>query len=458
MMMKGSEIIEYCGGKLLQGSAGQQVTGFAIDSRQVKKGDLFIPFEGESTDGHLYIGQAAGLGASGAMHRLDREPQKNLPLEFMLIGVEDCLAALQQLAAAYRKRFNLPVVGITGSSGKTTTKDFTAGVLSAKYEVLKTTGNLNNEIGLPLTLLQLEEKHQVAVLEMGMSAAGEISTLCEIADPSIGVITNIGEAHIELLGSIEAIAAAKKELLDYLGSGGVAVLNGDDPRLLYFGKHFPGKVYYYGFNQGDIKGLQLSQKGEKTFSRVCFPNKREGCFQAPLPGRESVSNALAALTVGYILELSLPQMQEGLEKSVSTAGRFQVLHDSAGMVVIDDSYNANPDSVRAGIRLLVDMGRKKSVAVLGDMFELGDFAPEAHLNAGRYAARCGVGYLVAVGELARGMAEGAAGSDTIVYHCPDHDQALDALKKIPLDRDWTVLVKGSRGMRMEIIVKVLIEG
>jgi len=458
MKFRVSEIIDACRGKLLQGSPDQPVSGFAIDSREVKTGDLFIPFAGEKTDGHLFIKQACERGAAGAFHHLDRSPDPALPDDFPLIGVEDSLSALQQLAAVYRRRFELPVVGITGSSGKTTTKDFTAGVLSAKYKTLKTTGNLNNEIGLPLTILNLEKDHQVAVLEMGMSAGGEIRTLCEIGDPSIGVLTNIGEAHIELLGSIEAIAEAKGELLDYLGSGGVAALNGDDPRLLSLGKRFPGKAYYYGFNQGDIKGLQLSQKGEKSFFRARFPNNNEEWFESPLPGRESASNALAALSVGYILELSLPEMKEGLKSSQLTAGRFQVLHNRHGTGIIDDSYNANPSSVRAALRLLFELGGGKTVAVLGDMLELGPGTVEAHLSCGRYAAECGIGCLVTVGELAKGFAEGAGSAGLKTYICDDHDQALAVLAQIPLAENWYILVKGSRGMKMETIVRALTGG
>ena len=458
MKLTGHEIIEACRGNLLQGNPGQQVTGFAIDSRQARPGDFFIPFEGEHTDGHLFIAGAVKAGAVGAFHHRSKTPDPEIPPGFLLVGVDDSLSALQQLAAEYRKRFELPVIGITGSSGKTTTKDFTAGVLSAKYDVLKTTGNLNNEIGLPLTILQLEKHHRAAVLEMGMSARGEITTLCEIADPSIGVITNIGEAHIEQLGSIEAIAEAKGELLDYLGSGGVAVLNGDDPRLLNLGKRFPGKAYYYGFNQGDIKGLQLSQRGEKSFFRARFPDNTEGWFESPLPGRESVSNALAALTVGYILELNLPQMHEGLKSAQSTAGRFQVLHNQQGIGIIDDSYNANPSSVRAALRLLYELGGHKTVAVLGDMLELGFSAREAHLSCGRYAAECGIGCLVAVGELARGFAEGARRAGLKVYTCADHDQALEVLSGMALDEKWFILIKGSRGMKMEQIVRALAGG
>ena len=455
MKLRGNEIVRVCGGRLLQGDPQRQATGFAIDSRQVKPGDFFIPFEGKCTDGHHYIARACAQGASGAFHEQDKTPSPDIPADFLLIGVDQTLAALQQLASAYRDSFDLPVIGITGSSGKTTTKDFTAAVLSAKYKVLKTTGNLNNEIGLPLTILQLEKSHQAAVLEMGMSAAGEITTLCEIGRPSIGVITNIGEAHLEMLGSIDAIAQAKEELIDYLGSGGVAVLNGDDPRLLKLRERYPGKAYYYGLNQGDIKGFELSQKGERSFFRVRFPDKSDGLFQSPLPGRESVSNALAALTVGYILGLTLPQMEEGLTKSQTAAGRLQVLHSCDGLNIIDDSYNANPSSVRAALKVLTELGGEKTVAVLGDMLELGSAAPEAHLSVGRFAAECGIGCLITVGELARGFADGAGTAGLKVYSCIDHKEALTVLRGLSLDRNWYVLVKGSRGMQMEKVVHIL---
>ncbi len=456
MNLRASEIIEATQGKLLQGNSKQQVTGFAIDSRLVAPGEMFVPFRGEKTDGHLFIADALNRGAAGSLVENGAE---NLPLVgagALLIEVGNSLTALQQIAAWYRKQFSLTVIGITGSSGKTTTKDYLAGVLESRFNVLKTEGNLNNEIGLPLTVLKLEGSHQVAVLEMGMSAPGEIDTLCKIANPSIGVITNIGEAHIELLGSIDAIEKAKGELLDYLGSGGVAVLNGDDPRLLKIGKRYPGKVYYYSFNQGDIKGLELSQRGENSFFRVRFPDKSEGWFKAPLPGRESVSNALAALTVGYILGLSLPEMQKGLEKSRTSAGRLRVCRTAEDLIVIDDSYNANPSSVKAAIDVLFELGGRNSVAVLGDMLELGFAANDAHQEIGRYLAESGVTYLIAVGELMQVAAREAMVAGMTVFACRSQEEALMRLAKLPLDYKWHILVKGSRGMRMDKIVAALL--
>ena len=306
--------------------------------------------------------------------------------------------------------------------------------------VLKTTGNLNNEIGLPLTLLTLQARHQAAVLEMGMSAPGEIAALARMARPAIGVITNIGEAHLELLGSREAIARAKGELLDQIGAAGTAVLNGDDARLVEMGKRFPGKVYYYGFGRGDINCIELSQQGEKSFFRVRFPDSQEEDFKLPLPGRHLVSNALAALSVGYIFQLSPAQMRDGLRKSEITGGRLQIKEGRGGFKVIDDTYNANPSSVKAALEVLRELGGAKGVAVLGDMLELGPLEKEAHAAVGRYAAGCGIASLVTVGERAREAAVAARKAGLEAYACAEHAQALAELQKMPLAQGWYVLV------------------
>ncbi len=456
MKLKIKEITGAVNGALLKGAPGIEVRGFAIDSRQVKPGDLFVPFKGEKVDGHDYIQKAFANGAAGTLYAREGEPPAGLPEEGVVIAVSDSMTALQHLAAWYRRRFELPVVGVTGSSGKTTTKDYIAGVLSARFKTLKTTGNLNNEIGLPLTILQLEDFHQAAVVEMGMTAPGEITTLCEIADPSIGVITNIGEAHIELLGSIRAIAKAKAELLAYLGSGGVAVLNGDDPRLLEIGERHPGKVLYYGFNQGDIKGLEMSQRGEKSFFRARFPNGKDGWFESPLPGRESAGNARAALAVGYHLGMEMPELEAGLKAVEVTAGRLQVIRRIGEPVIIDDTYNANPASVAAAIRVLKELGGGKTVAVLGDMLELGHASGEAHRRIGRMVAETGIYCLVTVGRLAALAAEEAEKMGVIVYGYEDHEGAIKRLQEMEMDEQWHLLAKGSRGMRMEKIIEALI--
>lgn len=455
MPLKGKEILEACGGTRAQGDLETAVTGFCIDSRKVRPGDFFIPLKGEDADGHRYVTDAIEGGAAGSFYA--RQALPSLPPESLIIGVADPLIALQQTAAFYRRKFKLPVIGVTGSSGKTTTKDFIAGVLSSRMAALKTAGNLNNEIGLPLTLLTLEDYHQAAVLEMGMSAPGEIAALARIAQPSIGVITNIGEAHLELLGSMDAIARAKGELLEYLGAGGTAVLNREDPRLLEMGKRFPGRAYYYGFGQGDIRCTELTRQGESSFFRVRFPDGQEGSFSLTLPGRHLVSNALAALAVGWILKISPEEMDMGLQASQVTAGRLQIKETLAGVKVIDDSYNANPGSVKAALQVLQELSGENSVAVLGDMLELGPAALEAHRQVGLFAARCGIGFLVTVGDLARDAAAAARESGLAAQDCANNEEAWAAVRKIAPGRGWYILVKGSRGMRMEKLAELLLE-
>ncbi len=455
MPIKGADLLKACGGELLQGDPELVLGGFSIDSRTLRRGDFFVPLRGEKEDGHAYVPGAIAAGAAGSFYAL--RPLPKLPKQALLIGVPDVQAALQQAAAFHRRRFTLPVIGVTGSSGKTTTKDFIAGVLSGGMKVLKTEGNLNNEIGLPLTLLRLDESCQAAVLEMGMSAPGEIAQLARWALPDMGVITNIGTAHLEMLGSIDEIAAAKAELLQAVGAQGTAVLNGDDARLREMGAHFDGKVYTYGFMHGGVRVVALSKRGEGSVFRVAFPGGATGEFSLSHPGRHLVSNALAALSVGHLFGVNPAQMQEGLERSEITAGRMQLLTGSAGFRVIDDSYNANPDSVKAALETLRELGGDESVAVLGDMLELGPGAPEAHREVGRFAAAARIRALVTVGELGAEIAAGAAAAGLQAAACRDHAEALKALKDVlpGPGSGWYVLVKGSRGMHMEKIVQAL---
>ena len=456
MLIKGRDLLKASRGELLQGDPERAVAGFSIDTRTIGPGEFFVPLRGEKEDGHRYISAAAASGAGGAF--CARRPPPGLPPQFLLIRVPDVLAALQQAAAFHRSRFALPVIGVTGSSGKTTTKDLIAGVLSRRMKVLKTEGNLNNEIGLPLTLLRLEESCRAAVLEMGMSAPGEIALLARLALPEIGVITNVGAAHLEQLGHMEAVAAAKEELLDALGAGGTAVLNADDPRLREMGGRFGGKIYTYGFSGGDIRGSSFALRGENSHFEARFPGGEEGAFVLPLPGRHLASNALAALATGYLLGVSLPEMASALQRTRITGGRLQLFAGPAGSSIIDDSYNANPDSVRAALDVLRELAGPRSIAVLGDMLELGPAEKELHREIGRYAAGCGIGALVTVGRLGAEIAagaSGAAGAEFPAVACPDHDGAVKAVQRAGPQAGWYILVKGSRGMQMEAIVEKL---
>lgn len=455
MPIKGVDLLKACRGELLQGDPEQLLGAFSIDTRTLKRGDFFVPLRGEKDDGHRYLLDAAAAGASGSFSA--RRPPAGLPPHFLLIGVPDVLAALQQAAGFHRRRFNLPVIGVTGSSGKTTTKDFIAGVLSGSLKVLKTEGNLNNEIGLPLTLMRLDDSCRAAVLEMGMSAPGEIALLAQIAAPAIGVITNIGEAHLETLGSIEAIAAAKEELLEALGPRGTAVLNADDPRLKEMGARFGGKVCRYGFGGGDLRASSFSLSGVSSRFRVRFPGGEEGDFTLPLPGRHLVSNALAALSVGHLLGVSAAAMRAGLAQSRITGGRLQLFTSGAGIRIIDDSYNANPDSVRAALEVLQELAGARSIAVLGDMLELGPAERELHREVGCFAAECRIGALITVGPLGAEIAAGAAAAGLPAVACPNHDAAVEAVARVAPEAGWCILVKGSRGTRMEKIVKQLLE-
>ncbi len=454
MHITGNDIIEATGGLLLHGDPGIIVTGFSIDTRKIAEGEFFIPLTGEHEDGHVYVMEALKKGAVGSFYSLALPPV--FPPGSLIIKVENTLTALQMLATAYRRRFTLPVVAVTGSSGKTTTKDLIASVLNVSRQVLMTSGNLNNEIGLPLTLLALKRQHQAAVVEMGMSAPGEIAALARIACPQMGVITNVGPAHLEQLGSLEGVAAAKRELLEYIGPQGVAVLNGDDPLVREMGKSFLGKAYYYGFGGKDYRACNWSFSSGISRFKVCFPDGQEHLFKLAAPGKHMVEDALAAIAVGSLFSLTPSQIARGLAFCRFTAGRLQI-HRAGKIVIIDDSYNANPASMKASLKVLQQLGGIKTVAVLGDMLELGPGAPQIHREVGQFAACSGVAYVIAVGELAGEIAAGARELGAEAVTCRDHEQALQVIAGLPLKEGWHILVKGSRGMRMERLVCALLE-
>jgi UDP-N-acetylmuramoyl-tripeptide--D-alanyl-D-alanine ligase len=375
-----------------------------------------------------------------------------------LLEVPDVLKALQDLAAWYRKQFSIPVIGITGSTGKTSTKDLLAAVLGPRYNTLKTSGNYNNELGVPLTLLQLTNKHQAAVVEMGMRGLGEIASLCQIAAPTLGVITNIGHTHQELLGTQDNIALAKGELLESLPADGWAVLNADDPWQVFLGQRCGVRAFYYGLQSAtaDIYATDLRSESNGSRFKVHLP-QTAGEVWLPVPGQHNVTNALAALGAGWLLGMQLEEMTEGLAKAQLSAMRLSINPGIEATTIINDAYNANPDSMLAALNVLSDTAGSRRIAVLGEMYELGDYAETGHRLVGTAAARLGVSCLLAVGKLAEHIAQGAreAGMPkALVATVPDNQQAIRLLEAYLQPGD-VVLVKGSRGMHMEEIVAAL---
>jgi UDP-N-acetylmuramoyl-tripeptide--D-alanyl-D-alanine ligase len=452
-VIKVIEVLNAVGGKLLSGEKGQNFSGVSIDSRKVKQGDLFVALPGVQTDGHLYVDAALNQGASGALI----SKVISYTGDKALIQVPDTLKALQDLARFHRQKHNVQVIGVTGSNGKTTTKDMIAAVLQEKFSILKTTGNFNNDLGLPLTLLELDSTHQWAVLEMGMRGLGQIKQLVEIAGPTIGVITNIGMAHIEILGSKEKIAQAKGELLVGLPPGGIAILNGEDEYCRRLGNDFAGKKIFYGFNADcDIRAFNITPG---DFSASFVVNCPQGNFfvRIPLPGEYNILNALAAVAVGLETGMNTEEIKEGLTKIKLTAMRLERMVGAAGEVIINDTYNANPDSMIAALQTLSNSAGTKKIAILGDMFELGEYSELGHRQVGRTIADLAIDLLITVGEQARyiGLEATAAGFlDTKVQHFSNKMEAAAFLVK-EVSKGDIVLVKGSRGMAMEQIVHVL---
>ena len=425
------------------------------DSRSIHPGTLFLPLVGERFDGHTYINAALDGGAIGcitARERDDCRPGK------LYVKVDDTEKALGDLAAWYKSRFAIPLIGVTGSVGKTTTKDMLAAVLGVKYKVLKTEGNHNNNVGLPLTLLELNSSHQIAVLEMGMDKFGEIDYLAGIVRPDVGVITNIGDAHIERLGSRENIFRAKCELLPHVRPGGLLVLNGDDPLLSTLRGNTPVSTVFCGQEEGCDYRAQVTGGDGVSYihCRLTTPNMdRE--VKIPALGEHMIYPTLIAAAVGERFGLTPDQIEEGLSQFVPTRMRMNVLRRGEGITILDDTYNANPQSMRAAISVLADSRGSRKTAILGDMLELGPFAPALHSGVGEYLGTVGIHCLVAVGDLAGYIAEGAwEGGVPQVIHCRSREEAKAVLSQVVCP-DSTILVKASRGMKLEELTAQLLE-
>lgn len=445
-----SEVLEATGAVLAGAGQTRSFTGVSTDTRTLKPGNIFVALKGARFDGHDFLVRAADSGATGF---IISNKDAFIPEKTTAFIVDDTLQALQDLARFRRRRFAIPLVAVTGSNGKTTTKDMLAAVLSSRFQVLKTEANYNNDIGLPLTLFNLTGQHQVAVVEMGMRGLGEIRRLAQVALPTVGVITNVGETHVELLGSVENIAAAKAELVEALDAEGLAVLNYDIPLVRAMQAKTAARASQYGLSaDADVRAENLQADNQGTvFDCV----SKYGRFTAtvPLAGRHNVYNALAAITVGLELGLSPAEISSGLLEFVPSAMRLHI--DTIGdYTIINDAYNASPLSMAAAIETLGTVAQGRRVAVLGDMLELGELAEDAHRQIGRKLAEEGVKIVITVGDLAGYIAEEALAEGVdVTVACGSHDEAQEALRKLIRPGD-TVLIKGSRGMKMEKVLEL----
>ncbi|PLR77303.1 UDP-N-acetylmuramoyl-tripeptide--D-alanyl-D-alanine ligase [Bacillus sp. V3-13] len=435
----------------LQKWGDTEINGVSIDSRKIETGNLFIPFKGENADGHRFVEEAINKGAGAAFWQKDAP---NPPVHLPIIIVEDTLLALQELAGSYRDELSTKIIGITGSNGKTTTKDMMASVLSLEYKVQKTEGNFNNHIGLPLTVLKLKPETEMAVLEMGMSAKGEIELLTKLARPDAVVITNIGEAHLQDLGSREGIAEAKLEIVKGLQDGGLIVYYGDEPLLRERLKGYEAKFTIGTFGkspENDLYPIEIIQSEQGNQFTV---NQFQGKIHLPVLGVHNVLNALAVMLTARFFGIAYEKMDKGFQGLKLTQMRMELVEGAKGERIINDAYNASPTAMRAAIELISDLeGFSKRIVVLGDMLELGPLEIEFHRQIGAGLNPEKIDYVFTYGPLGRFIAEGARqsiGADKI-FAFDDKNDLIKELKKYT-DRKTLILVKASRGMKLEDVV------
>ncbi|MGM9956746.1 MAG: UDP-N-acetylmuramoyl-tripeptide--D-alanyl-D-alanine ligase [Peribacillus sp.] len=432
-----------------------EIHGVTIDSRAVTKGCLFVPLKGEQVDGHQYVRSAIAQGASASFWQQDIP---NPPTDLPIILVENTEKALQQLARAYRDQLNIKVIGITGSNGKTTTKDMTAALLATTYKVHKTNGNFNNHLGLPLTILSMDEETEAAVLEMGMSSRGEIEFLSKLAKPDVAIITNIGESHLLDLGSREEIANAKLEIVEGLPQGGTLIYHGDEPLLeSRIQKQFPHlRVLSFGRTErNDLFPLTITQEADST--SFTLGGENQGDYQIPVLGQHNVLNALAAILAAKELNIDNESIHKGLEAIRLTNMRMEMVEGINGQKIINDAYNASPTSVKAAIELIEGLsGFRNKILVLGDMLELGASEKDFHLRIGELIAVDQIDKVFTYGPLADYIAKGARKTFAAenVQSFQDKQQLIEALQT-STDAHDLILVKASRGMKLEEVVKAL---
>ncbi len=453
------DVVEWTGGELLQGEESARFEGTSIDSRTVRPAQLFLAIQGPHHDGHLFLAGAVDAGAAGLLIERGRPLPGDTAPGLPVIAVDDTTRSLGTLATEHRRGFEGPVVAITGSNGKTTAKEMCAAILSESGSCLKNRGNLNNQFGLPLTLLERETDHRSLVVEIGMNHRGEIAPLAAIARPNVAVITNVGTAHIEFLGSRDEIAREKGDLIAALDEDGVAVLNADDHRVMAQAERTRARVLRFGQHaEAEVRAERITPLGERGFAfDLVTETDRVPVHVAGL-GEPTVSNALAASAGALAAGAPIESVAEGLARYRPMSGRMERVSLPRNIILINDTYNANPQSMEVALRSLADLkGASRGVAVLGDMGELGGSADAAHRGAGALVAELGLDYLFALGRFASEIADGAtrAGMDPHRVHVgASHDETSQELQRILQGNDW-VLVKGSRSMQMERVVEAL---
>ena len=448
------EIVAATAAQVRQRGAAASFSAISTDTRALPAGALFVALRGERHDAHAFAADAAAAGARGVL--VEREV--TVARDVTVLTVLDTLRALQELAASLRRRCAARVVAITGSNGKTTTKEMLAAILaaaSAPDDVLKTHGNLNNLIGVPLTLLRLSGEERWAVIEMGMNAPGEIARLTEIADPDVGVITNVAAAHLEGVGTLDGVAHAKGELYERMRRDAVAVANADDARVAALAARFSGRVVRFGAGtEVDAMHVECDATGAAAFD-LCIGGKTAR-VRLPMSGRHNVANALAAAAAAHALGVDLDAIRRGLEAVAPLGNRMRRITLPNGATIVNDSYNANPASVAAGLRSLRDAAAQRRIAVLGDMLELGAASAALHREVGRLAGELGIDALYLCGDFAGETAAGARQTmpGDAVHVAASHQAIAAQLADAIRAGDW-VLVKGSRGQRMEEVVRLL---
>lgn len=444
-------------GLLLQGDPNAVIRSVHFDSRQLDEDSLFVAVKGDARDGHDYLLDAAAKGAKAALISDQTRIPPDLPRDFALILVNDTVRGFQKLAAAYRRNFSFPFIAVTGSNGKTTTKDIIAHLLGSKHKVYRTFKNFNNHLGVPYSLLQIEPGQEAAVLEVGMNHAGEIDRLADLFKPQISVITHIGDAHIEYFGTREKIALAKAELLPHTAPDGLVLLNGDNEYLHKISHLYSGDVWFYSIEgPADIWAEGITSDEQGTHFTVHFRSGEHFPVFLPLFGRHNVANALPAIAIARRFGFSTEEIQSGLREVSISAMRFQLIHTSAHGLFINDAYNASPSSMKAAIETFADIvPQRKKVLVLADMFELGTDSARLHAEVGTHLNAYPQVFeqLVTIGNDSRYISDAYEGSKV---HFPAKDEALPYLRQFN-SKQYAILFKASRGMRLETLIEALKE-